>query len=65
MTVLFSYFTVWCYKQPHVASTIIGATSMSQLRENVEAYKKLDRVNDDLLIRINDVYKRFKDPAKT
>lgn len=55
---------VWCYKQPHVTSTIIGATSMSQLRENIKAYQKLDLLDDAVLSRINDVYKRLKDPAK-
>jgi aryl-alcohol dehydrogenase-like predicted oxidoreductase len=54
----------WCYKQPHVASTIIGATSVKQLRENIDAYGKMDMIDDVVTSRINDVYKRFKDPAK-
>jgi aryl-alcohol dehydrogenase-like predicted oxidoreductase len=28
----------WCYSRPHVASTIVGATSTEQLRENLLAY---------------------------
>lgn len=53
----------WCYKQPHVASTIIGGTSIPQLMENINAYGKINMIDDDVSGRINDVYKRFKDPA--
>ncbi|KAJ8604893.1 hypothetical protein CTAYLR_004306 [Chrysophaeum taylorii] len=52
----------WCYARPHVSSTIIGATSLGQLRENVEAYH-VD-LPDSALSAINQVYKRFRDPSK-
>ena len=52
----------WCYHREHVASTIIGATSISQLEENIGAYDvKLD---DDILEKIGSVYKKYTDPTK-
>jgi len=52
----------WCYHREHVCSTIIGATSIPQLDENIKAYDiKLD---DDTLDKINDVYKKYTDPTK-
>jgi hypothetical protein len=29
----------WCYSRPFVASTIIGATSLGQLKENIDAFE--------------------------
>merc|ERR1719253_938461 len=52
----------WCYHREHVTSTIIGATSISQLEENIGAYDvKLD---DDTLEKIGSVYKKYTDPTK-
>ena len=52
----------WCYHREHVCSTIIGATSNSQLEENIGAYDvKLD---DDILEKIGSVYKKYTDPTK-
>ena len=52
----------WCYHREHVCSTIIGATSISQLEENIGAYDvKLD---DDILEKIGSVYKKYTDPTK-
>lgn len=53
----------WCYKQPHVASSIIGATTMAQLKENINSYKKIPLITDEVSSKIEDVYKRYKDPA--
>jgi aryl-alcohol dehydrogenase-like predicted oxidoreductase len=45
-----------------VASTIIGATTMEQLEENLQAYDvKLD---DDIVSEINEIYKKYTDPTK-
>ena len=52
----------WCYHREHVASTIIGATSISQLKEDIEAYDI--RLDDETLAEINQVYKKFTDPTK-
>mmetsp|Transcript_122 Transcript_122/g.177 ORF Transcript_122/g.177 Transcript_122/m.177 type:complete len:99 (+) Transcript_122:1108-1404(+) len=58
----------WCYQNELVASTIIGATSMEQLEENLKAYDiRLDEVEveggtmDD---EISKIYKRYTDPTK-
>ena len=53
----------WCYKQTHVASTIIGATSVTQLQENLDAFdtSKWARIND---AAIDDIHKQCKDPSK-
>eukprot|EP01035_Chromulina_nebulosa_P020129 gene20129-26136_t len=54
----------WCYKRPHVASTIIGATTIPQLIENIESYNKISLINDDIENEIEQVYKLYKDPTK-
>jgi aryl-alcohol dehydrogenase-like predicted oxidoreductase len=54
----------WCYKQKHVASSIIGATSIPQLRENLNSYGKIHVVDDKVIAEINDVYKRYRDPSR-
>jgi len=58
----------WCYHNELVASTIIGATSMEQLEENLKAYDlRLDEIEvedgtmDD---EISKIYKRYTDPTK-
>ncbi len=55
---------VFTYSQPFVASTIIGATSIQQLRENIGAYAKKDKATKELLDDINAVYRRYRDPSK-
>jgi len=52
----------WCYHREHVASTIIGATTLQQLKENIESYDiKLD---NEILAKIDKVYKQYTDPTK-
>mmetsp|Transcript_10463 Transcript_10463/g.22793 ORF Transcript_10463/g.22793 Transcript_10463/m.22793 type:complete len:395 (-) Transcript_10463:114-1298(-) len=52
----------WCYHREHVASTIIGATTISQLEEDIKAYDI--RLDEETLGEINQVYKKFTDPTK-
>jgi aryl-alcohol dehydrogenase-like predicted oxidoreductase len=52
----------WCYHREHVASTIIGATSTTQLKEDIEAYDI--RLDDETYADINRVYKKYTDPTK-
>lgn len=52
----------WCYQNPLVTSTIIGATTIDQLKENVEAYHV--ELPEEAMADINDVYKRYRDPSK-
>ena len=52
----------WCYHREHVCSTIIGATTIPQLEENIKAYDiKLD---DETIEKITSVYKKYTDPTK-
>lgn len=53
----------WCYKQSYVASTIIGATTIAQLSENLNAY------DEDKMARIDNaaidlIHKDRRDPSK-
>ena len=52
----------WCYHNKLVASTIIGATSMEQLEENLQAYDL--KLSDDILDEIGLIYKKYTDPTK-
>jgi aryl-alcohol dehydrogenase-like predicted oxidoreductase len=52
----------WCYHNEKVASTIIGATSMEQLDENIKAYDV--RLSDEVHEEIAKIYKEFTDPTK-
>jgi len=54
----------WAYQQPHVASTIIGATTMKQLEENIMAYNKKHLISTEVLADIDVVYKKYRDPSK-
>jgi len=52
----------WCFHREHVCSSIIGATQLDQLKEDIESYDvKLD---DDILKQIHEVYKKYTDPTK-
>lgn len=52
----------WCYHNEKVASTIIGATTMEQLDENIKAYDV--KLSDDIQAEIAAIYKEFTDPTK-
>lgn len=52
----------WCYHRPIVASTIIGATTMDQLEENLKAYDTT--LSDDIQEKITNIYKKYTDPTK-
>lgn len=52
----------WCYHRNHVASTIIGATSIAQLKEDIKAYDT--RLDEETKAEINQVYKKYTDPTK-
>ncbi len=58
----------WCYHNELVASTIIGATSMEQLEENLKAYDlRLDDVEvegSSMDKEISKIYMRYTDPTK-
>ena len=50
----------WCKQVPGVTSTIIGATSVTQLKENIEAFE-ID-LSEDTKKQINQVIKRYPMP---
>uniref|UniRef100_A0A6T7HFX3 NADP-dependent oxidoreductase domain-containing protein n=1 Tax=Attheya septentrionalis TaxID=420275 RepID=A0A6T7HFX3_9STRA len=52
----------WCYHRNLVTSTIIGATSIAQLKENIGAYDI--RLEEDVMEKISSVYKKYTDPTK-
>jgi aryl-alcohol dehydrogenase-like predicted oxidoreductase len=52
----------WCYHREHVASTIIGATKMEQLHENIKAYDI--RLDEEQIEKIGEIYKQYTDPTK-
>lgn len=52
----------WCYHNEHVTSTIIGATTVSQLKEDMNAYDV--RLDQDTMDKITQVYKQYTDPTK-
>ena len=70
----------WCYHNELVGSTIIGATTLEQLEENLLAYdiklnviptKQAAATSDDndtnettILKQIEKIYKRYTDPTK-
>lgn len=51
----------WCNSRWFVTSTIIGATTMEQLKENIEAFEV--NLSEDVIAEIGEVYRRYRDPA--
>nr|XP_043628781.1 protein tas-like [Erigeron canadensis] len=50
--------------RPFVTSTIIGATSLEQLKENIDAFLTTKRpLNPDVMADIETIFKRYKDPT--
>ena len=51
----------WCYTRSFVASTIIGATSIDQLKYDIDAYSI--RLSDEVVNAVNEVHLEFTDPG--
>lgn len=51
-------------RQPFVASTIVGATSVQQLRENIGVFAGKKDLPAEAVSEIEAIYKRYKDPSK-
>ena len=45
----------WCAANPHVSTVILGASKVSQLKENLGALDVLSKLDDDVLGRIDEV----------
>ncbi len=51
----------WCYRRWCVASTIIGATTMAQLEENLGAWEL--RLSEEVLAAVDAIHLRYTNPA--
>ena len=45
----------WCARHPHVSSVILGASRVEQLRENLAALEVVDRLDEEVLDRIDSI----------
>jgi aryl-alcohol dehydrogenase-like predicted oxidoreductase len=45
----------WCLRNPHVSTVILGASRVAQVHENLKALEALERIDDDVLERIEQV----------
>jgi aryl-alcohol dehydrogenase-like predicted oxidoreductase len=52
----------WCYQNPLVSSTLVGATTLSQLYENLHAYDIV--LNHEIQSKIHKIYRVYTDPTK-
>jgi len=52
----------WCYSRWFVASTIIGATTMAQLRENIDAFDI--KLSPELAGKVDAVHARITNPGQ-
>ena len=52
----------WCYSRWFIASTIIGATSLSQLRENIDAFGL--ELPAAVIDEINRIHREITNPAQ-
>ncbi|WP_317203159.1 aldo/keto reductase [Janthinobacterium sp.] len=52
----------WCYSRWFVASTIIGATTLAQLQENIDAYAT--RLPDEVVARIDAIHASLPNPGQ-
>lgn len=50
----------WCATRWFIPSTIIGATNIEQLKENIDAFS-VD-LSEDVLLKIDDIHEECKDP---
>ena len=51
----------WLLRRKEVGSVITGATSLKQLQENLEAAEALDKLNDDVLDKIEAILGNYPD----
>jgi aryl-alcohol dehydrogenase-like predicted oxidoreductase len=53
----------WVYSRPFVTSTIVGATSVDQLRENLDALNV--PIFSNVVHDLSEVFMRYRDPSRT
>lgn len=54
----------FCRSRWFTASSIIGATNMDQLRENLDAFEHARELPSELVDEIDTIYKEYRDPAQ-
>ena len=52
----------WCYSRWFIASTIIGATSLEQLKENIDAAEL--RLSDEIVAAVNQIHMDITNPGQ-
>jgi aryl-alcohol dehydrogenase-like predicted oxidoreductase len=52
----------WCYSRWFVASTIIGATNLAQLKENIDAEQVT--LSDEVVAAINAIHAKYTNPGQ-
>jgi aryl-alcohol dehydrogenase-like predicted oxidoreductase len=52
----------WCYSRWFVASTIIGATNLTQLKENIDAEQVT--LSDEVVAAINAIHAKYTNPGQ-
>lgn len=52
----------WCHSRWFVASTIIGATNLAQLKENIDAFDV--ELSEELVLAINAIHAEISNPAQ-
>jgi aryl-alcohol dehydrogenase-like predicted oxidoreductase len=52
----------WCYTRSFVASTIIGATTVEQLKTDIDAYQI--KLSDEVVKAVNEVHLEFTNPGQ-
>ena len=52
----------WCYSRWFVASTIIGATTLAQLEENINAFETV--LSPEVLAEIEQIHRQLHNPAR-
>jgi voltage-dependent potassium channel beta subunit len=54
----------WCIKNPNVSTTIMGASKMPQLEDNLKAIDVVDQISDDLMERIEKILDNKPEPME-
>jgi voltage-dependent potassium channel beta subunit len=49
----------WCLKNPHVSSVILGATKLSQLKENLKTLDILELITENVIEKINHIILQY------
>jgi aryl-alcohol dehydrogenase-like predicted oxidoreductase len=52
----------WCHSRWFVTSTIIGATNLTQLKENIDAFDV--QLSDELIIGVNKIHAEMNNPGQ-